>query len=162
MSDPTSRLWGLIETYVSVEGVELDDVEMRGEGTGTVVRVVVDDADGGVGVDHIARLSRGLSRALDEADPVAGTYTLEVTSPGLERSLRRPRHYEKSIGREAKIKTRVPVFDAKNHRGLIRSADDRGFTLEVDGADRRIGYEDVAAARTVFVWEKKAKPGARR
>ncbi|MFQ5554884.1 MAG: ribosome maturation factor RimP [Acidimicrobiia bacterium] len=160
MSDPTSRLWDVVETYVSAEGIELDDVEIRGVGPGTVVRVVV-DADTGVGVDHIARLSRGLSRALDADDPMAGAYTLEVTSPGLERSLRRPRHFEKSIGREAKVKTRVPVCDAKNHRGKIRASDERGFVLEVDGAERRIGYDDVAAARTVFVWEKKAKPGKR-
>ena len=161
MTTQADRLWRVIEPYVSAEGVELDDLEVRGEGPGTIVRVTVDGEEP-VDVDHIARLSRGLSRLLDEADPIVSSYTLEVGSPGLERSLRRPRHYEKSMGRELKVKTLVAVDGAKNHRGLLRSVSEASFVLEVDGEERTVAFDDVASARTVFVWEKTAKPGQRR
>ncbi len=160
MSDRVDHLWQVIEPYVSAEGTELDDLEVRGEGPGTVVRVTV-DGESAVGVDVIARLSRGLSRLLDEEDAIAGSYTLEVTSPGLERSLRRPRHYEKSVGREVKVKTRT-AGETVHYRGLLHDSDAMGFTLEVDGTHRRIAYAEVANARTLFTWEKTAKPGTPR
>ncbi len=161
MTTREDRLWQAIERYVGAEGVELDDLEIRGEGPGTIVRVTV-DGDDPVDVDHVARLSRGLSRLLDEEDPIASSYTLEVGSPGLERPLRRPRHYAKSIDREVKVKTHGAVDGARNHRGFLRTVDDAGFVIEVDGAEREIAFEDVVSARTVFVWEKTAKPGSRR
>jgi ribosome maturation factor RimP len=161
MSNTTERLWRIVEPWVAAEGVELDDLEVRGEGPGTIVRVTV-DSDGEIGVDRIARISRGLSRLLDDDDPFAGSYTLEVSSPGLERRLRRPRHYEKSVGREVKVKTTAAVAGSRVHRGPLKSADGEGFVVAVDGDDRRIEYGDVASAHTVFVWEKAAKPGKRR
>ncbi len=155
------RLWGVVEPYVAAEGIELDDVEVVGSGPGTLVRVTVDAAEP-IDVDHVAALSRGVSRLLDAEDPVIGPYTLEVTSPGLERKLRRPRHFEKSLGREIRVKTRQPVEDASQHRGVLSQVDEDGFCIEVDGGERRIAFDDVASAGTVFVWEKTAKPGTRR
>jgi len=153
--DQAGRLWNVVEPYTSAEGVELDDIEIVGAERAQIVRIVV-DAPGSLGVDRIAELSRGLSRLLDHADVTSGSYTLEVTSPGLERKLRRPEHYRKSLGRELKVKTRVPVDGAKNHRGDLARADDRGFTMDVDGSERFIDYDDVASARTVFAWGAKA------
>jgi len=77
------RLWAVIEPYVAAEGIELDDLEIVGKTPGVVVRVTL-DADEAVGVDKLAEIARRLSRVLDEEDPVAGSYTLEVSSPGLE------------------------------------------------------------------------------
>ena len=168
MSGTAERLWGLVAPYVEAEGIELDDLEVLGQGKGTIVRVTVDgpEVEGGgratVAVDRIAALSRGLSRLLDADDPVAGSYTLEVSSPGLERKLRRPGHYGKSLGREVKVKTHAPVEDARQHRGILTANDAEGFTLEVDGRSRTIAYANVASARTVFEWEKAPKPGTRR
>lgn len=161
MTGTEERLWGVVEPYVAAEGVELDDLEVVGSGPGTVVRVTVDGPEP-VDVDHIAALSRGVSRLLDAEDPVSGSYTLEVTSPGLERKLRRPRHFEKSLGREIKVKTRHPVGDASQHRGVLSQVDEDGFLVDVDGEERRIAFDEVASAGTVFVWEKAAKPGSRR
>ena len=168
MSGTAERLWGLVAPYVEAEGIELDDLEVVGQGNGTIVRVTVDGPvahNGGrdsVPVDRIAALSRGLSRLLDAEDPIAGAYTLEVSSPGLERKLRRPSHYRKSLGREVKVKTHAPVDDARQHRGNLAAADADGFTVEIDGQSRTIAYENVASARTVFEWEKASKPGTRR
>jgi ribosome maturation factor RimP len=150
------RLWGTIEPYVAAEGVELDDVEVLGGGQ--IVRVTLDAQDS-VGVDMIAEISRGIGRLLDAEDPIKSAYTLEVSSPGLERKLTRPRHYEKSIDRQVKVKTFAPVSEEKSHTGVLLSADDSGFVVDVDGDQREFTYGDVSSARTVFVWEKSAPKG---
>src|SRR5690606_18805478 len=149
-------LWQIIQPYVDAEGIELDDVEVVGSGGASIVRVTI-DADEAVDVDRIARISRGVSRLLDDADPIAGSYTLEVSSPGLERKLRRPRHYEKAVGSEVKVKTKAPVDGERTHRGILTAADADGFTITTDGAEHSFAYDDVSQARTVFVWEKSAK-----
>lgn len=153
--DQAGRLWDVVEPYTSAEGIELDDIEIVGREGGRIVRVVV-DAPGSLGVDRIAELSRGLSRLMDHDDLIPGSYTLEVTSPGLERKLRRHEHYRKSLGREIKVKTRVSVEGSRTHRGELVSATERGFTVDVGDSERYIDYDDVASARTVFVWSAKA------
>ena len=160
MASKVDRLWAVIEPYVAAEGIELDDLEIVGKAPGVVVRVTL-DADGGVGVDRLAEVSRRLSRLLDEEDPIDGSYTLEGSSPGLERKLRRPQHFRKSVDREIKVKSRNEVAGTHSHRGVLAAAGDETFTVEVDGAGREIAYGDVVSARTVFKWEKAAKPGKR-
>jgi len=145
VSSVAQKLWDRIDPYVSAEGIELDDVEVLGGGQ--IVRITV-DADEPVGVDRIAELSRGISRLIDEDDPFPNPYTLEVSSPGLERKLSRPKHYSKSVG-----------DGAKTHEGVLTAADEAGFTVNVDDHERRIAYDEVSSARTVFVWEKGARPG---
>lgn len=160
MTGAADRLWAVVEPYVSAEGVELDDLEIVGKAPGVVVRVTL-DADEPLGVDQLADVSRRLSRLLDEEDPVSSSYTLEVSSPGLERKLRRPSHYHKSIGRDIKVKSKVTVDGDHSHRGVLVSATDEDFVVEVNGAGRRIAYGDVVSARTIFEWEKASKPGKR-
>ena len=89
MSSVVDRLWGALDSDVAAEGIELDDVEVLGGGQ--IVRVTVDAADP-IGVDVIADLSRGISRIIDDQDPISGSYTLEVSSPGLHRKMTRPDH----------------------------------------------------------------------
>ena len=161
MGDVGERLWETLEPYLEAEGVELDDLDVRGRGNGRLVRVTV-DAPGGLGVDRIAALSRGVSRLLDEQDPVSGAYTLEVSSPGLERPLRRPSHFEKAVGREVDVKTVEPIDGAQRHRGVLERIDDSALRLVVDGAERAIPMGSVAQAKTVFRWEKSPKPGGKR
>ncbi len=156
MRSVAERLWDRIDPYVAAEGIELDDVEVLGGGQ--IVRVTV-DADEPVGVDRIAELSRGISRLIDEDDPFTRAYMLEVSSPGLERKLARPRHYSKSVGRQVKVRTFREIDGAKDHNGAVVAADDSSFTLQIDDGERTIAYADVSSARTVFVWEKGARPG---
>jgi ribosome maturation factor RimP len=77
----------------------------------------------------------------------------------LERKLTRANHYNKSIGREIKIKTFSAVEGDKSHQGALVRSDEAGFTIDVDGIERKFRYEDVSSARTIFVWEKGAHPG---
>lgn len=163
MGSVPDRLWSEVESYVAAEHLELDDLETLGEGSGRIIRVTIDNAAAGAGVDvdRIAKLSRGLSRVLDDLDPFEGSYTLEVSSPGLERKLRRPRHYEKSVGKEIKVKTSAPVAGERTHTGVLTAADDSSFTISINGEPRCIDYDAVTSARTVFEWKKAAKPGSR-
>jgi ribosome maturation factor RimP len=150
------RLWDRIDPYVAAEGVELDDVEILGGGQ--IVRVTV-DAKGPIGVDVIAELSNGIGRLIEQDDPFTGSYTLEVSSPGLERKLTRLNHYKKSIGSDVKVKTFDVIEAEKNHQGVLISADEEGFVVDVSGTERKFQYADVSSARTIFVWEKGARPG---
>lgn len=154
MSSVADRLWDLLGPYVSAEGIELDDVEVLGGGQ--IVRVTVDSAET-VGVDRIAELSRGIGRLLDAEDLIKSSYTLEVSSPGLERKLTRPRHFEKSMGREIKAKTFREIGGTKVHSGTLSSSDDSSFVVDLGGETRTITYADVSSARTVFVWDKSSK-----
>jgi ribosome maturation factor RimP len=160
MSRVPDDLWELLRGYLQAEGLELDDLEMVGQGRGSALRVTV-DMDGGVGVDRLAETSRGLARLLDDDDRFQKSYTLEVTSPGLERKLRRPEHFAKSIGREVNVKTHQEIEGERAHRGTLESADEVACVIAVDGIERRIPIAAIASARTVFRWEPAAKPGAK-
>ena len=149
-------IWTVVEPYLAAERIELDDVELLGRGPGTLLRVVVDGED--VNIDRLAELSRGLSRLLDNEAELVDAYRLEVTSPGLERDLRRPAHYAKSVGREVVVK--VADGDHKaTIRGVLADASDSTFTVETDDERRLVDYEDVLTANPVFRWEKAPKPG---
>lgn len=149
-------IWSLVEPYLAAERLELDDLELTGQGRGRVLRVTVDGS--GVDIERLASVSRGLSRLLDHESDIEGEYQLEVSSPGLERKLKSPRHYIKSIGREVAAKVdRDGVTETL--RGLIADADDQGFTIEGEHGEAVVGYEQVVSARTIFRLEKAPKPG---
>jgi ribosome maturation factor RimP len=144
------RLWDAIEAFLAAERVELDDLVLSGR----TLRVVV-DAEGGIDLDHITHVSRGVSRLLDDReDLVPESYNLEVTSPGLERKLRRPRHFEKAIGRDVQVKT----TGGETVRGELTAVDDSGFVIGDGERDVRIAFSEVAKARTLFVVPARTKP----
>lgn len=154
----SERVRHLVAPAVAEAGLDLYDVEH----TGGSVRVLV-HRDGGVDLDVLARLTRRVSRLLDEADPIPGRYTLEVSSPGLERPLRTPAHFAGAVGSEVAVKTAAGTDGERRVRGTLVAADDDGFTVrlsEGDGtAERALRYDEVERARTVFEWGPAPKPG---
>ena len=152
----TTDIWATVEGYLAAERLELDDLELVGHGRGRVLRVVVDGED--VHLDRLAELSRGLSRLLDDEPGLQDRYQLEVTSPGLERPLRRPNHYRKSIGRDVKVKFTTGAKN-KTVRGKLSSAGDDSFVVATENGDEEVKYDDVVTAKTVFEWERAPKPG---
>jgi ribosome maturation factor RimP len=150
-------LWDITETYLVAEHLELDDLEVLGKGTAKTVKVVVDGKD--LDLDRLSEISKGLSRLFDAEYDVDGPYQLEVTSPGLERALKRPAHFRKSVGREVSVKVRDESGSVTTHRGAIASADDESVTVAIDGADHRLPYDSLISARTIFRWEAAPKPG---
>lgn len=136
-------------------GLRLYDVELNG---GTL-RVTV-EGDEGVDLERLAEITRLVSRALDADDPMPGRYTLEVSSPGLERRLRTPAHYRGAIGETVNVKL-VPGGDGNRRvRGQISDVSDEAVELlGDDGVTHRIAYGDITKAVTVFEWGPSPKPG---
>ena len=149
-------IWSVVEPYLAAERLELDDLELSGHGPGRVLRVTVDGDE--LDVDRLAELSRGLSRLLDDEPALQDRYRLEVSSPGLERKLRRPAHYRKSLGREVVVKVSEGAGKA-TYRGTLAEADESRFIVDADQGPISVPYDDVVSAKTVFRWEKAPKPG---
>jgi ribosome maturation factor RimP len=144
----------LVRPVVEASGLELWDVSFRKEGGRMVLRVMVDRA-GGVDLDVISTTSERLSRRLDlEGFSPERAYSLEVSSPGLERALREPRHFELSVGERVRVKTVAPVTGRRVHEGALVSADAEAIVIASDGGELRVPYADIASARTVFDWAR--------
>jgi ribosome maturation factor RimP len=143
------ELSNLLASTVAPLGLELVDVERRT----TSVRVVV-DRDGGADLEAIAAATRAVSSVLDAHDPFPGhRYTLEVSSPGVERRLRTPGHFARALGETVTVRTVAGGQGERRVTGTLGAADAVGFVLELeDGAERRFSYDEVERARTVFEW----------
>ncbi|MFP5352252.1 MAG: ribosome maturation factor RimP [Actinomycetota bacterium] len=142
----------LAEAVARRRSLLLWDVEMGGQPGRSVVRVFV-DAEGGVDIDTVAEVSEEISRGLDLKDPIGGRYTLEVSSPGLERNLRLPKHFELSVGKRIVMKTKERLF-GNSHRleGVIGAADEAAVTIELGSEKVDVPYDAIKSARTVFEW----------
>lgn len=143
----------LVRPVVESAGLELWEVSFRGEGGRSVLRIIV-DREGGVDLDTISEVSERVSRRLDLEDFGPRGYSLEVSSPGLERTLRTPRHFERSVGRQVKVKTLESVSGSKTHEGALVSADAEAIVVASEGGELRVPYADIAHARTVFEWRR--------
>lgn len=142
----------LAQAVARRRSLRLWDVEMGGQPGRHVVRVFV-DADGGIDLDTVAEVSEELSRGLDLRDPIPGRYTLEVSSPGLERTLRSPEHFELSVGTKVVVKTKEPMV-GNSHRieGVLEGAGVKSVTIEVESERVDVPYDAIKSARTVFEW----------
>ncbi len=156
--DVASRVHELVGPAVAAEGLELVEVCY----TGSQLQVFV-DGPRGVDLDALSALSTRVSRLLDQHDPVPGRYTLEVSSPGLERPLRTPEQFRRFVGSTVSVKTKPHVAGERRERGVLQAADDEGIVVVPDGpahhASRRLGYDQIERARTVFEWGPRPKPG---
>lgn len=162
-TNPTiERVRSLVIPVVTDLGLDLYDLEQRG---GTI-RVTIDTppgSPGGVDLDTIAVATRLISRELDHEDPVPGKYTLEVTSPGVERTLRTAEHYRREVGKRVAIRLSDPTADERRLDGLLVAADDTSATIRLDGGDERvISLASIDRARTIFEWGPQPKPGGPR
>ena len=137
------RLEQLAERCVTALGLDLEAVELSKAGKRRVLRIAV-DTDGGVGIDSITEATHELSKALDASDVMgAQPYTLEVTSRGVDRPLTLPRHWRRNVGRLVL----ADLADGSHLKARIAAADESAVDLTVDGALRRLPFEDVATAR---------------
>jgi ribosome maturation factor RimP len=156
----TDELFALLQPVLSAANLELVDVELRAG-----VLLVTVDRTGGVDLEALTDANRSISTVLDDLDPIPGPYALEVSSPGVERTLRTPDHFVKAIGEAVTVKTRPQVPGDRRLRGKLLAADEDGLELAVDGAVEgrmRLAYSDIDRARTVFVWGPGPRPGGRR
>jgi ribosome maturation factor RimP len=152
------RIEALIAPVLADLGLEMYDLEYNGG----IVKITVDTppgSPGGIDVDQLSQCTRLISRELDHDDPVPGHYTLEVSSPGLERNLRLPRHFQREIGKSAAIRLQNVINGERRMSGVIESAGPDTFLLRLaNGEERIIPYDQIDRAKTIFVWEAQAKP----
>jgi ribosome maturation factor RimP len=167
-----SHVQELADRVASGHGVEVLELDLRGQGRGRVLRVVL-DAEEPVEADVVELVSKELSRALDEADPVAGRYTLEVSTPGLSRPLHTRRDFRRQRGHEVSIvralgkggraaagerpgdaATPGPGAEpeASSVQGTVVDADDEAVVLEVDGEQVRVPLSEVVRGKVVLPW----------
>ena len=158
-STEIDRVHALVAPIAADLQLDVYDIERRG----ATMRITLDTPPGseaGINLDSLSLATRLISRELDHEDPIAGHYTLEVTSPGLERQLRTPAHFQREVGKTITIRLRDPLADPRRLQGVLTSADERSATLLLDdGTERPVAITDVDKARTVFEWGPKPKPG---
>lgn len=135
----------LLSDLMLENALELYDVEFRGSPRGGVLRVYV-NKQGGISVDECAVLSRELGTLLEVHGVVKGRYTLEVSSPGLTRALKKPKDYERAIGKRVKITTRAEIDKRRQFKGTLVLFDEMVATIDADGESIAIPFEDVKKA----------------
>jgi ribosome maturation factor RimP len=139
-----------IAKIVKANGAEFYDSETVTELDETIFRVYI-TKEGGVDLDLCADISNALSPFLDVHPPVGSAYRLEVSSPGIERKLKKPEHFKGAVGENVKLK--VPGQDRL--KGILKSADETGITVETKYGDEQYAYHEIKAAKTYFDWGNK-------
>jgi len=148
-----SRVRAVIEPVVVAAGFDLEDVHLSRAGRRHVVRVLV-DADGGIGLDDVAAVSREISQALDAAEEaqgevLAGEYQLEVGSPGVDRPLTLPRHWRRNVSRLVAV-----TVAGRSLTGRVTAADETGIELDVDGTSRQLPYAELGPGKVQIEFKR--------
>jgi len=141
----------LAEEVGSRQGVEVVDVEYVKERGEYFLRVYI-DKPGGVGLDDCEAFSELMGELLDAVDPIPGSYSLEISSPGIERPLKKERDFERFAGRLVAIKTYAPIDGRKNWKGVLHGLRDGHVVVELDGRAVAIPLASIAKAHLVAEW----------
>lgn len=165
-------LWTLAEPYVRDAGFDLIEVQFAREQRGAVLRLFIDRPAGSegnqalIGVDDCERVSRDVSAALDVADNISHTYLLEVSSPGLDRPLRRERDFARFVGESARVRLEAGVEGRRNFSGTIQAAKDGRVEIACDGRSYELPIDDIVRANLIPDWDREfarageAQPGS--
>jgi ribosome maturation factor RimP len=143
-----ASLRDLLATTVSSLGYEFVGSEMHGQGRGSVLRVYI-DTSAGVTADDCSKVSRQVSAMLDVEDPIKGKYTLEVSSPGLDRPLFEIAHYQKVVGSRVKIRLNAPVNDQRNFVGVLLRVEDDNIHLLMETGEVVLPFSNIEKAKVI-------------
>jgi ribosome maturation factor RimP len=138
----------LLEPAVSEAGVDLWELEYNSRAGGGLLRIYIDRQDG-ITVDDCERVSHAVSAVLDERDPIKGEYTLEVSSPGLDRVLRKREHFARFAGEAVKLETNEPIDGRRRFSGKLSAVNERGIELNVESRTVAIPFAAIHKARLV-------------
>ena len=153
MDATVSRVWELAAPLAQAESMEIVDIELRHEGTrgGRILRVYL-DKEGGPNVDDLSRVSRQLSDVLDTHDAVEGAYTLEVSSPGINRPLRRPEHFTRFVGKRIRVRTRDLINGRRSFLGTLKAVLDDRIALTQEGMEYQIPFSVIEKSNYEHDW----------
>ena len=138
----------LLEPAIERRGYELVDIELKLGGRDGMLRVYLDKVDG-IDIEDCETVSHQVSAILDVEDALSGHYTLEVSSPGLDRTLTKPAHFERFMGEDVRVKLRFPLEGRRNFKGALKSADEKQIEIEVDGQSHSLPLTTIESARLV-------------
>jgi ribosome maturation factor RimP len=144
--DLISLLWRLIEPVLEPEGFELVELEYKREGSRSVLRLFIDGPNG-VTLDNCELVSRQVSALLDIEDPIEHRYHLEVSSPGINRVLRKEKDFIRFAGSQIRLKTRRKVGGRRNFLGILKGVENSMIILDIDGCRVELAQEDIEKAR---------------
>jgi len=143
----TERVWRIAEPLVTHEGLEMVDVEFRRESRGLVLRLFLDRiGGGGVSLDDLSRVSRQLGDVLDVHDAVPGAYTLEVSSPGINRRLRHPDHFRRYLGQKVRVRAVGPLDGRRVFTGILEQVADDAIVVTDAGGSHTLRFAEIAQA----------------
>ncbi len=144
-------LMRLLEPPIEALSFELVDIEFARQGRSGVLRIFIDrkaaDAEAGVTVEDCARVSHAVSEVLEAADPIPGHYTLEVSSPGLDRILRKRAHFERFVGAQVFVELKLPLDGRRRFAGVLQAVEADSIVVVVDGREYRLPMERIQKAR---------------
>lgn len=149
MKSNIARITGLIEPIVSAFGLELWGLEHSQQGRYSLLRIYIEHEDG-IAVEDCEKVSRQVSAVFDVEDPISGEYTLEVSSPGIDRPLFTANQFEQYVGSGVSLRMREPVEGRRKFKGLITEVREGVIALEVDGLIYDLQHADVEKAHIVF------------
>ena len=145
------RLIELTEPLLARLGYEMVDLEFAPGRSGATLRVFI-DRDSGTGIEDCERVSREMSAMLDVEDPVPMAYTLEVSTPGADRVLRKPAHFERFQNERIWVELKAPRGSRRRYTGTLASANPAGIVVVVDGEPVNIGFDEIECARLAPLW----------
>ena len=146
MAKVTDAVAALALPVVEAAGCSLWDVEYVKEAGTWFLRVYI-DKEGGVSIDDCEAVSRPLSDLLDQADPIEGSYTFEVSSAGADRALKKPEHFARFLGHEIEVKLYRPREGRKEFAGVLKGYESGDVTLDISGAETRFTKQEIALVR---------------
>lgn len=154
------ELTGLLAPVVAGVGLECLGIELAGGHGNLLLRVYIDAPGRAVTLEDCEAASRGISALMDLEDPIAGNYTLEVSSPGVDRPLFTPAQFARYLGQNAKVTLNLPLAGRRRLQGPIRAVDGERITIEQDGAPLVFEHGNVLKAHLVHEWDSGGrKPG---
>jgi len=142
------ELQKLLEPTIEGLGYELTDLEVRLGSKGGLVRLTIDKSDG-IDLEDCEKVSHAVSALLDVEDPVASNYSLEVSSPGLDRKLTKVEHFQRFEGEILKVSMRFPIEGRRRFRGTLVSSNEENIVVEVDGESHSLPLVMIDTARLV-------------
>jgi ribosome maturation factor RimP len=160
--DIEARVWALLEPVVAVEGYELVEVEYTRDQGRWILRLYIDRQPEGVTLGDTTRVTHLVDPVLDVEDPVPHAYDLEVSSPGLDRPLRKPEHFEKYAGEQVRLKTREPLdvgeaVRRRNFFGVLKGYHDGRVRMDVDGHIYEVPHEAIARAHVAYQYDEERR-----